>query len=316
MQLEEVFIRRVKNEEKLLQNGFMKQDGCYVKKVMFHDQEFYALISVDEQVHGHVYDAFTNEEYTLVHAPLAQGAYSGQIKEEYREILEEIAKTCFDEAPFTSPQANRIAKYIEEKYQCSPDFLFKDDTIGVFKNKAGKWFGLIMHMSTKPLDGKEVYCDVLNVKSNDIPHDYLYPAYHMNKKKWLSLILDGRISDLEVIAKLDESYALVDVPHAWILPANVHYFDVEAYFDDSTQVEWHHKNKIQEGDLVFIYMTAPYSCLMYKCKAISLDEAHMILQKEKKYPRGQWSLDTLRPYGIKSVRSGRRVPYQLLKELE
>lgn len=54
----------------------------------------------------------------------------------------------------------------------------------------------------------------LNVK---LPPEYLgsvlqlegvYPAYHMNKEHWVSLLLDGTIPDDEVTNFLDESHNL------------------------------------------------------------------------------------------------------------
>ncbi|MDY6029962.1 MAG: MmcQ/YjbR family DNA-binding protein [Acidaminococcaceae bacterium] len=55
----------------------------------------------------------------------------------------------------------------------------------------------------------------VNVKSD--PEEKYYwlehfasvqPAYHMNKKYWLSVILDGTLSDSELKSLLDASYAL------------------------------------------------------------------------------------------------------------
>lgn len=34
------------------------------------------------------------------------------------------------------------------------------------------------------------------------------PAYHMNKTHWISVILDGSLSDAEILPLIDDSYAL------------------------------------------------------------------------------------------------------------
>ena len=34
------------------------------------------------------------------------------------------------------------------------------------------------------------------------------PAYHMNKRHWVSVILDGRMEDAEIIRLIEESYDL------------------------------------------------------------------------------------------------------------
>jgi predicted DNA-binding protein (MmcQ/YjbR family) len=34
------------------------------------------------------------------------------------------------------------------------------------------------------------------------------PGYHMNKKHWFSVILDGSVSNDELFSRIDESYTL------------------------------------------------------------------------------------------------------------
>lgn len=71
-----------------------------------------------------------------------------------------------------------------------------------------KWFAIAMRV--KPLSiGKsgDDFVDIMNVKI--VPDeiydllrlDGLLPAYHMNKKHWITVMLDGSVS-LEMIAKL------------------------------------------------------------------------------------------------------------------
>ncbi|MGN1104647.1 MAG: MmcQ/YjbR family DNA-binding protein, partial [Candidatus Coproplasma sp.] len=35
-----------------------------------------------------------------------------------------------------------------------------------------------------------------------------YPGWHMNKKSWYTLVLDGSVSDDEITERIKESYAL------------------------------------------------------------------------------------------------------------
>ena len=37
-----------------------------------------------------------------------------------------------------------------------------------------------------------------------------YPAYHMNKKHWLTLVLDGTLPDPEIEERIQESFALTE----------------------------------------------------------------------------------------------------------
>ena len=39
---------------------------------------------------------------------------------------------------------------------------------------------------------------------------HFYPAYHMNKKHWITIILDKEVDELLVQRLLEESYSLVE----------------------------------------------------------------------------------------------------------
>lgn len=42
-----------------------------------------------------------------------------------------------------------------------------------------------------------------------VDNNKYFRAYHMNKRLWTTLILDGRLSDDEVKMRIDQSYTLV-----------------------------------------------------------------------------------------------------------
>ena len=43
---------------------------------------------------------------------------------------------------------------------------------------------------------------------NLIDNEKYYPGYHMNKKHWFTVILDGCVSIKDICSKIDESYRL------------------------------------------------------------------------------------------------------------
>ena len=64
-----------------------------------------------------------------------------------------------------SNQSNRIADLILKKYQDSPDFLFSEETTGVFRNKNNKkWYGIIMNIDYKKFLGKDKKTEIINIK--------------------------------------------------------------------------------------------------------------------------------------------------------
>lgn len=115
---------------------------------------------------------------------------------------------------------HKVIEYIRSKYGVEYEQPWMKDPDNItFKAYNDKWFALILPVKKKQLisgcqDGDEVI-DVLNVKA---PEDYIlfitgtkgyFPAYHMNKRHWLSIMLDGTVNFDEVKASVDESYRIV-----------------------------------------------------------------------------------------------------------
>ena len=95
-------------------------------------------------------------------------------------------------------------KLIYEKYGISPDYPWANTADhGVFRHKTNsKWFAVEMTIprSKLKIDG-DGYIEVVNVKCPvDLVQSLwqergIYPAYHMNRAHWLSVLLDGSVSD-------------------------------------------------------------------------------------------------------------------------
>lgn len=90
-------------------------------------------------------------------------------------------------------------EHCAEAHKTLPDYPFeKDFTTAVFRHaKNKKWFAICMRVSERKFggDGDRVL-DVVNLKiapemrDSFSERDGIYPAYHMNKQKWISVILD------------------------------------------------------------------------------------------------------------------------------
>ena len=81
--------------------------------------------------------------------------------------------------------------------------------------KTNKWFGIVMQIDKSKLINDEGLVEVINVKVDDLVDNYvdnksIFKAYHMNKKSWISIILDDSLSDCYIIKLIDISYSLVD----------------------------------------------------------------------------------------------------------
>ena len=219
---QKVFRRKRFNTQKLADYGFEDKDGCRLLSCSFLDGSFTAEIRVYESgtVRGRVVDNASGDEYIPLRMPNMNGAFVGAVRAGYEELLLDIAETCCTDVAFACDQSNRIAAAIQEKYGVKPDFPWDEgrhDASGVFRHGgSGKWFGLIMNIERRLLDAdadKEMV-DVLNLKADENKTDALhkirgiYPAYHMNHKKWISVMLDDTLDDRDVMDLIDESFRL------------------------------------------------------------------------------------------------------------
>ena len=213
---DEVFKKYIPNNDKLIKYGFKKFNNEYKFSKTFMNDTFRADIVIDSkgQVTGKVIEIELNEEYTNFRIEGNIGEFVGTVREEYSNILQDIAKNCFEKEYFIFEQTNRITKLINKKYKVSPEFLWnKFPGYGVFRStKSNKWFGIIMNIDrSKIISDKSGEIEVLNVKLDQDVQNYLgvegiYSAYHLSKKSWISIILDDTLSDKEIMDLIDISY--------------------------------------------------------------------------------------------------------------
>lgn len=113
----------------------------------------------------------------------------------------------------------KILEYAETTYQAKPEYLWeRTPEAAVLRNQENrKWYALFMKISKDKLGLKNtesvwilnLKCDPLFIGSL-LEMDGYYPAYHMNKNHWITLLLDGTIDEKQVLELLDLSYHLTE----------------------------------------------------------------------------------------------------------
>ena len=212
-----VFKKSKVNLQKLKKYGFAKYDGSWVYEKTFMNGDFKAVVQIDAQkkVRGEVFDVASGDVYLPLRIECGAEGYVHKVRAEYEKILQEIKNSCCNENIFASGQANRLVDFIVKTYGDKPDFPWKKyNEYGVFRNNdSNKWYALIMNIGFNRLvDEACGDVDVINIKidENKIPvllkQQGFYPAYHMNKKYWITLVLDDTISDEDLFELVDESH--------------------------------------------------------------------------------------------------------------
>ena len=222
MALEDDFFRKYTPDfNKLVKYGFKQEKSKYLFEKLFRRNEFKAVIEISKsgKIKGKVFDIENQDEFLpLRYFPqeTQEGAFVGEIREEYNKILTDIRKKCFSEKYFVSPQSNRITRAVIEKYGNEPVFMWEQTPgCGVFKNPDNnKWYGIIMDVDrTKIGEKNKIFVELLNIKlDKDEIQELLktkgfYPAYHMNKKSWITIALDETVPDEKILELISESYS-------------------------------------------------------------------------------------------------------------
>ena len=110
-----------------------------------------------------------------------------------------------------------LIHYIFDTYSVEPDYPFpRDDVSCVFRHIDNrKWFGIAMAIPYRTLGiNRKGNVAILNIKCSPVVIGPLRgkpgfrPAYHMNKDKWITVLLDGSAGQEEIISLLDMSYSM------------------------------------------------------------------------------------------------------------
>lgn len=183
------------------------------------DNSFRAVIKINKngEVSGTVYDLENDDEFLPLRIENNEGSFAAKVRSEYEKFLTEIRDKYFIKNYFIYPQSNRITQLIIEKYGNYPEFLWeKFDGSGVFRNKESqKWYAGILDVEgSKIKKCKSGIIEVLDIKldPDEIQELLLlpdfYPAYHMNKKSWITIILDDSLTDKKIMELIHKSYLL------------------------------------------------------------------------------------------------------------
>lgn len=101
--------------------------------------------------------------------------------------------------------ALNLKKYLLNKPEALEDFPFGPEA-AVYKVR-NKMFALIFTSANETRINLK--CDPVEAEQLRMVFDAVLPGYHMNKKHWNTLIINGSIPDAEVKRMIDNSYALV-----------------------------------------------------------------------------------------------------------
>ena len=100
---------------------------------------------------------------------------------------------------------NTLKNYLMAKPGAVEEFPF--DAVTLVIKVSSKMFALVGINDDPPR--LNLKCDPAKAEILREIYPAIMPGYHMNKRHWNTVILDGSIADAEIQSMIDDSYALV-----------------------------------------------------------------------------------------------------------
>ena len=212
----EIFKAYQFNSKKAKEFGFVENQGVWTYSSTILQGDFLMKITVeDSDLTFQVFDQETGELYPQVHMESMRGTFVGTVREACLEVLYDIRKACFEVQEFLCPQTKRIMALVREKYGNQLEYLWEKspDTAVLRHEDNQKWYAILMRIPWDRLDkGREGLVEAVNLKHDQVA-DLLsqmgiFPAFHMNKRYWISLPLDDTLTDEKVLELFERSWFL------------------------------------------------------------------------------------------------------------
>ena len=215
---DDLFVRKNLNIEKALLFGFEEDESNYkyetdILNGMFRLQ---VVISFVGSVDTYLIESDTCEEYVL-YKTNSVGSFVGEIRKQIEDVLIQVANNCYDIDIFKLPQSKEVISYVRDRYGDELEYLWKkfpDNAVWRRKDTT-KWYGAILTVAKNKLgiDSSEI-TEIIDLRIQPekmaelLLNDNYYPGWHMNKKNWYTIILDGSVETEEICKRIDISYCL------------------------------------------------------------------------------------------------------------
>ena len=196
--------------------GFKEEVEKLIYRKEILDSSFLMeIVFVDRQFLIEVYDLEFDEIYSLFSVDSAVGETVQNIREHVENLLSSILGLADESEKINSEVVdycnNRYGENHINPFKKHPDIL-------AFVNEKNKWYALLSDVEYNKLNKNTditTKVKILNVKYPTdrileiIDNKNIFPAYHMNKKHWISIVLDKNIKLKTIKELIDISYSLV-----------------------------------------------------------------------------------------------------------
>ena len=207
------------NFDKLKAFGFEfdGQKWGYKSIIANSDMELTVFVDGEGEVNTEVKDRDTGDIFTLHLVDEAVGTYVGAVRADYERILGEIAEKCCDTEIFKFETTKKVISFVERHYGDKIEYLWqKFPDNGVFRRADNKkWYAAVLTTTWDKLGLKaNDRIEVIDLRmspekiAESVDGKRLFGGYHMNKKHWISVPLDGSVAFDEICELIEDSYKI------------------------------------------------------------------------------------------------------------
>ena len=196
--------------------GFVRCGSSYVYEKELSVGQLLMRVEVSEE--GDITSGVTDdsgEEYVLHLVDTAVGAFVGKVREEYGQVMDDIIKHCCHRDVYKQSQTNEVIAALCSRYGTVPEFPWDDENSIMRRSDNGKWYAVFLKVGGEKIGLDDDIVEITNFKMRPEDVERLvdgkryFPAYHMNKKHWVTVCLDGRVPTEEILEKIIATYNLV-----------------------------------------------------------------------------------------------------------
>ncbi len=203
------------DKKKLKKYGFSAKNDVFLLNFPIENGEFVAQISLtDSEFKVDLFDVNFGEMYENINLKDFDGTFVNSLRQQISQKIEDVCQKCF----INTNTREIVIETIKNNYGVLPEFPWAEyPTFCTFKNPSSKkWFALIMDVGADRLGLKDkTLVSVINLKlpPEEIlsltDNKFIFPAYHMNKKYWVTVLLNKATPKQKLFSLIDKSYNIV-----------------------------------------------------------------------------------------------------------
>ena len=198
--------------------GFIRDGDAYfyADELLAGSFKLHVKVSNKGLVSTLLMDTESDEPYVLHLVENAQGAFVGEVRAAYQAVLDRIGEACGEHGSFHGGYVEELLRYVQETYGDEIEYPWKDMDAAVIRSHlTKKWYAVFMKVhpskiglgGSQPIRIMDLHGTAEQVASLADGKRY-FPGWHMNRKYWYTICLDGSVPMDELQRRIDASFAL------------------------------------------------------------------------------------------------------------